>query len=91
MIVVFPLEDKEGALQLAGEGGFWGQPVQENERCQRKVNFENILFPSAAARDAANKDALSKDQADEILRRIHGVVKTHMQNSSLSRLSLIHI
>ena len=85
MIVVFPLEDKGGALQLADEGGFWGQPVDKNERDQRKVDFENRLFPSTAARDAANKDALSKDQADEILRRIHGVVRTHMQNSSLSR------
>ena len=85
MIVVFPLEDKGGALQLADEGGFWGQPVDKNERGQRKVDFENRLFPSKAARDAANTDALTEDQAEEIMQRIHDVVKSHMPNSSLSR------
>ena len=41
------------------------------------------MIPSAAARVAADEDALTKDQVDEIMRQIHDVVKAHMPHSSL--------
>ena len=70
---------------MEGDVGLLGPARNLNERRQRRLDFDNILIPSAAARVAAGEDALIEDDADAILQVIRGVVETHMPNSSLGR------
>jgi len=80
MIVVAPLGDGVGALELKG-GSFWGQPVDPDARRRRTAGFEKTLEISSAA----GVFAAAGEDAEAILRRIHDVVETEMPNSSLSR------